>query len=113
MSILKRILSYFIWTLIAFLCAFGYMRIILGAKPKPSTGIMILFDWVYGYALVYVGSIIGSIIAFLYIIIDVFYLNKKLKSRANSTIIRLLIVIIITVIVGTTHYLLEKVIDVI
>ena len=113
MRILKRILNYFLWTLLAFLFSCGYMFIILGPKPKPSTGFMKIFDWIYEFAFIYIGSIIGSIIALLYILIDVFYLNKRLKNRPNSTIIRFLIVMIIVIIVGTTHYILEKVVDVI
>ncbi|MFD2914169.1 hypothetical protein [Psychroserpens luteus] len=113
MSVLKRILNYGISTLIAFLCAFIYMHIILGTQPKPSTNFMRMFDWVYEYTFVYIGTIIGIIIAFLFILIDFFYLNHKLKNRRYSTVIRLIIIILIAVFVMTTHYILEKVIDVI
>lgn len=89
------------------------MKIILGPQPNPSTGFMRIFDWLYEYVLVHIGLIIGSIIALLYILIDVFYLNKRLKNNSYSTIIRFLIVMTIAIVVGTTHYVLEKVIDVI
>lgn len=113
MAILKRIQTYFIWTLVALLFAFCYMWIILGNKPEPSKGLMIMLDWVYRYAFLYVGFIIGSIIAILYILMDVFYLSKRLKSVADFTLIRLLIISAITIIVGATHYILEKILDVI
>ncbi|WP_308993833.1 hypothetical protein QLS71_010170 [Mariniflexile litorale] len=113
MNILKQILIYLIWTFISLLSAFGYMRIILGPKPKPSTGFMKMFDWTYGVAMLHVGSIIGSIIALLYIIIDVFYLKKRLKNNSKRMMIRFIIILIITLIVGTTHYIFEKVIDII
>ncbi len=89
------------------------MRIILGAKPEPSTGFMMLFELIYEYAFVYIGVIIGSIIASLYILIDVFYLNKRLENIAHSVIIRFLIMISISIMMGAIHYLLEKVVDVI
>ena len=108
-----RMLPYLLWILVAFLFAFGYMRIILGAQPASSTGFMKMFDWVYGYAFVSVGAIIASIIALLFILIDVFYLNKKLKNTTHPTIIRWLIIMTISIIVGASHYILEKVVDLI
>jgi hypothetical protein len=113
MTILKQILTYLIWISVSFLSAFGYMRIILGPKPKPSTNWMRMFDGIHDYVMVYIGIIIGAIIALLYILIDIFYLKKKLKNNPKRTIIRFLIIIIIASIVGTTHYIFEKVIDII
>lgn len=113
MSTFKRILVYFIWSLIAFLSAFIYMRVILGAKPESSSVFMAMFGWLYEYAFIYIGLIIGSIITFLFILTDAFYLNKRLKNSLKSTIIRFFIIIFIAVIVGLVHYILEKVIDVI
>jgi len=114
MRVLKRILNYFIWTLIAFISAFGYTRIILGPKPEEDTGFLtFIFSLIYKFGFVRIGLIIGSIIALLFILIDVFYLNKRLNNSARSTIIRFLIVIGITMMIAAIHYILEKVIDVI
>ena len=113
MTIFKRLLNYLIWTLICFLAGFAHMRIILGPKPAPSTGFMKMFDWVYGVALIQVGAIIGGIIAVLYILLDIFYLRKKLNQRKNAIGLRLLIIIGIAIVVGVTHYVLEEVVDVI
>ncbi len=110
---LPKILSYFIWTLCAFLFAFVYMRIVLGGKPESSTGFMKMFDWIYEFAFVYIGTIIASIIMLLYALFDIFYLNKKLKNSASPTSIRLLVFIVICILVVVIHYVLEKVIDVI
>lgn len=38
MSVLKQNLSGINWTIMAFLSVFGYMRIVLDAKPKPAIG---------------------------------------------------------------------------
>ncbi|WP_139327720.1 hypothetical protein [Zobellia uliginosa] len=89
------------------------MRIILGPKPKPSSGILKMFDWVYGVSLFHVGLVIGSIIAFLFIIINHFYLKKSFATNANRSLIRLLVILILALIVGTTHYICEEVIDII
>ena len=113
MTILKQIINYFIWSLIAFLSAFVYVRIILGPKTESSSAFMVMFGWFYEYAFIYIGLIIGSIIFLLFILIDIFYLKKKLKTGISSLFIRFFIIIFITVFVGSMHYILEKVIDVI
>lgn len=114
MKILKQILNYVMWTLIALLSAFGYTRIILGPIPEPTTG---FFDFIF-YIIYMVGLprlvlIIGGIIALLYILTDIFYLRKKLKHNSKRIIIRFLVILMITIVVGIIHYMLEKVIDII
>jgi hypothetical protein len=111
MSNFKQILSYLSWIVCSFILAFIYTRIILG--PRPSIGISKYFEWFYILGMIRIVSIIGSIIALLYILIDVFHLKKKLKNNSKNTIIRFLIMLIITLFVACTHYFLEKVIDVI
>jgi len=113
MRILKRILNYISTTLIALLLAFAYMRIILGAKSNNTDWLAKLSHIIYDLAFVYASLILGSIIAVLYILIDIVYANNKLKSNANATRIRLLILVGLAVCVTVTHYVLEKVIDII
>lgn len=113
MSTFKRILVYFIWSLIAFLSAFVYVRIILGPKPESSSTFMVMFSWLYEYTFIYIGLIIGSIITLFLILIDVFYLKNKFKIGVSSIFIRFFIIIFLTVIVVSIHYILEKVIDII
>jgi len=104
MNTLKQILAYLIWIVVALLLGIGYMWILLGPN-EPSTGFLHLFDdFVYDLVLVYVGLITGSIIALLFI---------QLKNNIKSTIIRFLLLLVITIVVGVTHYILEKVVDVI
>ncbi|WP_179319720.1 hypothetical protein [Winogradskyella helgolandensis] len=113
MKALKRILNYLIWTILAFIAAFGYMRIILGPKLIDSNGFEKIANIIYDLAFVQIGLILGSIIAIIYILSDVFYLSKRLINTKKSTIIRLLVIIVIAIIIVSTHYILEKVIDVI
>uniref|UniRef100_UPI00404B3366 hypothetical protein n=1 Tax=Gelidibacter sp. TaxID=2018083 RepID=UPI00404B3366 len=109
----KRLLGYIIWVVAAFLLAFIYVRIILGAKPVSSSFLMQMFGWFYEFAFLRLGLIIGSIVSLLFILIDVFYLKRKLAFVVNSTLIRLFALAFITLIIGIIHYVLEKVIDVI
>lgn len=111
MIVLKRILAYFFWTLISLLSGFCYMRILLGAKPASSEGFFdFFFNLMYEYAFFHIGAMVGLSIAFVFISIDISYLHKKLENVRYSALIRLLIIILITIILGTTHYIFEKVI---
>lgn len=111
MKILKQILSYVLWILLSFIFSFIYMRIVLGAKQ--TIGISKLFNWVYDLALYQVGAIIGGIIAFLFVLIDVSYLKNKLRNHSSKNVIRFLVLVGIALVVAVSHYLCEKVFDVI
>lgn len=90
------------------------MRLLLGSPSEINyKGFDVLFGIFYHYALVYVGTIVGSCIAVFFIIIDYFLLRKKLSTNFNSTLIRILILLLITIFIGIIHYFLEKVVDVI
>ena len=111
MNILKQILSYIIWIVLSFLMAFTYMRIVLGAKQ--TTGTSKLFNWVYDLALYQVGAILGGIIAFLFVLIDIGYLKNKLKNHTSKNVIRFLVLVGVSLVVVVSHYLCEKVFDII
>ncbi|WP_347373783.1 hypothetical protein [Aequorivita sp. Q41] len=113
MRVLKKVVIYCLWTLVAILLAYTYMRIILGASPEYATDYTIFYYLIYEFAFFYIGVFIGGCIALLFVLFDVFYLNKRLKTEAKAIFIRLLIIIGIAVIVCSIHYILEKVIDVI
>lgn len=109
----KRILNYLGWFIVAILLGFLHMRIVLGAPPKSDDEKFSFTSMIYEWALVQVGSTVGLIITLIFILLDVFYLNNKLKDNSKATLFRLVIISLIAVIVGGTHYILEKVIDVI
>ncbi len=114
MKTLKQISTYLIWTAIALLLGIVHMWIVLEPNNESSSGLIQVFgDLIYEFVLIHIGLRIGSIIALLFILIDVFYLKRKLKNNTKSTIIRFLILLAIAVFVGITHYILEKVIDII
>lgn len=91
------------------------MRLLLGEIPNEDSynGFGFFLKLFYQFGLVSVGLIIGSIIALLFIITDIFVLKKKVVSNSRSILVRILTLLFITVIVVIFHYFLEKVIDVI
>lgn len=114
MKILKQILAYIIWIALSLMLGIGNLRILLGSNIKnPSGFLQEMFSFFYNYGLIHVGLIVGVIIGILFILIDILYLKKKLKNSKKPTITRFIILLGITIIVGITHYILEKVIDVI
>ena len=113
MGSLKQIVTYAIWTVVAILLGIGYMRIVLGPNEITSEGLWYLVHIFFDFGLLYIGTTIGLIIAILFTLLNIFYLKKKLKNNIQATGIRFLFLLVITVLVGFIHYILEKVIDVI
>jgi len=113
MRILKYILAYLFWTLLSLFIGIGYMRLVLGANTVSEEGLGYLLHLFYDIGMIQVGLWVGSAIALCFVLLDIFYLRKKLKSNPKRTVIRLAVLLMITVLVAIVHYLLEKVIDVI
>ena len=111
MKILKQILSYVLWIMLSFIFSFIYMRIVLGAKK--NTGLSVYFNWVYDLALFQFGAILGGIIVFLFVLIDIGYLKNMLKNHSGKNVIRFLVLVGIALVVVVSHYLCEKVFDII
>lgn len=109
----KRILNYLGWTLIGILLGIFYMRIVLGPVSKSETSEFTFLNSIHDFVLLYVGAIIGSIIALLFILLDIFFLKKRLQNNSNPFLIRLVILIALAIIVGTFHYFLENIANVI
>ncbi|MBG6130350.1 hypothetical protein IWQ47_001567 [Aquimarina sp. EL_43] len=113
MKALKQIFTYLIWIAVSLILGIVYMRILLGPNKVPSEGLWYLFHIFYNLGLLHIGARIGGVMAFLFIILDVFYLKKKLKNNIQATITRFILLLGIAMIVGVVHYILEKVVDVI
>lgn len=113
MKHLKQLLIYLIWIVLAVILGIIYMRLVLGTNNVPKEGVGYLFYMFYSWGLVYVGLIVGLVIAVLFILFDVFYLKKKLKQYKHKWAIRFVILLAISIVVAFVHYVLEKIIDVI
>jgi hypothetical protein len=110
---LKRVLEYVLWTLAALLLGVGYMYLILGSVPEETTVISFIFSKIYYIGLFQVGGIIGSILAVIFILFDLFYLKRKWQPSKQLFRIRVFSMLGILVVIGVLHYLLEKTFDVI
>lgn len=106
-------LIYIVWILLSLLAGIGFMRMVLGPQPQPSTDFMVIFDWTYTAALFQIGSLIGGIVGFLFLLVEVFYFKKKLEYNFKGVILRFVFLLLLSFTVGYIYYLLEKVIDVI
>lgn len=113
MKTLKQILTYLIWIAISLLLGIVYMRMVLGPNHISDGGVWYLLHLFYDYALFHIGVRVGAVIALLFILLDIFLLQKMLKHSIKSRVIRLGLLLLITALVAGIHYVLEKVIDVI
>ena len=108
MKTLKQILTYLIWTVVALLIGIIYMYLVLGLgfKTENSTGFFWrLLDIFHEIIAVHVGLRIGGVIALLFILLDVFYLKKKLNNDFKSTVIRFMVMLMITLLVVIIVYI--------
>lgn len=104
MNRLKQLLHYLIWIAVALILGIAYMRIVLGPNDEPSEGLMHLVDIAYDLALVHVGLRIGCVIAVLFVLIDLFYLKKKISNNFQGVLVRLVTIVLITTVVALTLY---------
>lgn len=115
MKVLKSIFHYFLWLLLSLVVGIIYMRLLLGEIPNKGSydSFGIFLNLFYTYGILYIGLILGTIIAVLFISIDFLILRKKLNTNKNSLLIRISTLLLITIIVGIVHSILEKNIDLI
>ena len=113
MRTLRHILAYLFWIVLSLCLGIGYMRIVLGPNDVSEDGIWYLLHLFFEVGLIQVGLWVGFAIATCFILLDVFYLRKKLTNTVHKSSIRFAVLLAITVVIATAHYLLEKVIDVI
>ncbi|MCB0457966.1 MAG: hypothetical protein KDC91_09500, partial [Flavobacteriaceae bacterium] len=92
-----------------------YVSLLIGDLPTNETYVQScsLVTVFYYYGILRLGSLIGVIMAFFFIIIDIFFLKKKLKNHPHPTLVRLGALIVVFVLVVLVHYIFEKVIDII
>lgn len=105
--------TYLIWIVIAFLLGIVYVLLLLGLPQNEFTGVLHLINIFLNLGIFYLSLIIGSVIAVLFVLFDIFYLKKRLNNYSKCIMIRFVVLLGITLIVGIVHYLLEKQIDII
>lgn len=112
LNIIKQIIKYTLWTILSIALAIFYLTLIIKPYELSNEGIDFLLLVFYSHGIFFIGLIIGLVIAFLFVLLDNFYLKRK-YSQKNSTLTRFSLLLVITAFVTILHYLLEKVIDVI
>lgn len=110
---LKRIFEYVLWTIAALLLGIVYMYLIIGPAPEENGLVTFTTSKLYFFGMLYVGSIIGAILAALFIPLDVFYLKRKWQNSQHAFLKRAVSMLFLLAGVGVLHYLLEKTFDVI
>ena len=110
---LKKVLGYLPWILLSYIIAFVYMSLLTGRLWGNVTGIDVLLDRFFFFGMLPIVMAIGTIIALLFILTDIFYIKTKLAALPNKIAVRFSYILLITFIVFFCHYYLEKVIDII
>lgn len=113
MKILQQIVMYFIFGIVAILLGIACMHIFLEPNDKTTEGLAYFLYLFESILIIEIGIRIGVLIIMLFILLDLFYLKKKLKNNRKGIIIRLGILLFITVFLTSMYYILEKVINVI
>ncbi len=115
MSSIKTIKFYLFWTILSLVLGIGYMLLLMGSLPTDEsfggTGFILKVFYLHGIA--FVGLPVGGIIALLFIVVDVFYLKKKLITNPYKSSFRFTVLLAIAMLIAVAHYILEKIIDVI
>jgi integral membrane sensor domain MASE1 len=88
----------------------GCMRIELG-KPTKATGFLVIFNGLYEFIIIWIGGFIGLVSFVPFVLIDLYYIKRKIETKLNQNIIRIVTVLILSAIVTLIHYVLEFVLD--
>lgn len=102
-KLIKQIGVYFIWVILALFLGFVSIEIYMHATGYPEDGMVATLTCFHG------GLILGGIVALVFLIIDIFYLGKKLMNTIKSAIIRLRLLIALHLLAGLVYYVLDKV----
>jgi uncharacterized membrane protein YjjP (DUF1212 family) len=106
MKILKTITNYLIWLLISTFSGMGCMRIELG-MPNEATGFFAILNGLDESIMIWIGGFIGLISFIPFVLIDIYYIKRKIETRPIQNVIRMFTVIILTIIITLIHYVLE------
>lgn len=86
------------------------MRLELG-KPPEATGLWVIFNGIAEFVIIWIGGFIGLVSFVPFVLIDQFYIKRKIETELNQNIIRILSVLILSATVTLIHYVLEFVLD--
>ncbi|OUL60535.1 hypothetical protein [Flavobacterium sp. AJR] len=110
MKVTITIIKYVIWLLLSILSGMVWMRIELG-KPIDATSFFSIFNALYGFIIIWIGGFIGLVSFIPFVLIDLYYIKRKIQTKLNQNIARILAIIILSGIITLIHYVLEFTLD--
>lgn len=106
MKVITTITKYLIWLLLSIFSGMGWMRIELG-KSIEATGFLAVLNGLDKSIIIWIGGFIGSISFIPFVLIDLFYIQRKIGTKLNQNITKIFSVFILTGIAALIHYVLE------
>lgn len=110
MKFITKIGRYLIWFFLSIFSGMGWMRIELG-KPISATGFFAIFNGLDVLIMICIGGVIGLISFIPFVLIDLWYIRRKIETKLNQNIIRILSIIILSGIITFIHYVLEFILN--
>ncbi|KIA97020.1 hypothetical protein OA93_15605 [Flavobacterium sp. KMS] len=106
MKVTITIIKYIICFLLSIFSGMVWMRIELG-EPIEATSFFSMFNALYGYIIIWIGGFIGLVSFIPFVLIDLYYIKRKIETKLNQNIARILAIIILSGIITLIHYVLE------
>ena len=110
MKVIATIIQNLIWLFLSVFSGMGWMRIELG-KPINSTGFFAIFNGLDVFIMICIGGVIGLISFVPFVLLDLWYIRRKIETKLNQNIIRILSIIILSAIITVIHYVLEFILN--
>lgn len=110
MKVITTIIKYLIWFLLSIFSGMGWMRIELG-RPIEATGFWAVLNGLDKSIIIWIGGFIGLISFIPFVLIDLFYIQRKIGTKLNQNITKILSVFILTGIATLIHYVLEFILN--
>jgi hypothetical protein len=110
MRVITTIIKYLIWLFLSIFSGMGWMRIELG-KPIKATGFFSILNGLDEFIIIWIGGFIGVISFIPFVLIDLYYIKIKIKTKLSQNIIRIFTILILSAIVTLIYYILEFVLN--
>lgn len=106
MKILKLILGYILWAIPISLWSLGLVRLWMGPQEVGSTFLEQLMAWGYGLTLLVDSVLITAISIITFILLDLFYLKKRL-NQTKPIVFKLISALALTTVIAVLFLGLE------
>jgi hypothetical protein len=111
MKVTITIIKYIIWLLLSILSGMAWMRIELGKPisidPTSIFSIFNVLNGIYVWIIIWIGGFIGLVSFIPFVLVDIYYIKRKIKTRLYQNSIRFFAVLILSGLFTLIHYVLE------